>query len=168
MNKKVLVAYASKYGATAGIAERIGRGLEQAGLQVDVLPVERVTDVAAYGAVVLGSAVYMGRWQKAAAAFLKSNEAALAARPVWIFSSGPTGAGDPVELVKGIRLPQDLQAVADRIKPRDATYFGGLLDPRKMSWFEKFIISRVKAPTGDFRDWQAISAWTSGIAASVE
>ena len=104
MDKQVLVAYATKHGATAEIAEKIGQVLRQAGLRTDVLPADPAfgrSDLVAYKAVVLGSAVYIGRWRKEAVKFLQANEAALAEKPVWLFSSGPTGEGDPVELVKG-------------------------------------------------------------------
>ena len=98
MNEKVLVAYGSKHGSTAEIAEAIGEAMVEAGLDVEVLSADEVSDLDGYGAVVLGSAVYAGMWQKEAVRFLEANEAALTARPVWIFSSGPTGEGDPVEL----------------------------------------------------------------------
>jgi len=97
----ILVTYASKYGAMSEIAEKIGQVLRQAGLQADVLPVNRVSDLTPYKAVVLGSAVYMGQWCKEAVAFLKTNEKLLAERPVWLFSSGLMGEGDPVQLTKG-------------------------------------------------------------------
>ena len=103
--EKILVTYATKYGATKEIAEKIGEELRQAGLQTDVVPVDRVRDLTAYKAVILGSAVYIGKWRKEAVEFLKKNVQALAERPVWLFSSGPTGEGDPVELVKGWRFP---------------------------------------------------------------
>jgi menaquinone-dependent protoporphyrinogen oxidase len=80
MDIRVLVAYATKYGATAEIAERIGQVLRQAGLDVDVLPVDRVDDLPSYKAVVLGSAVYIGAWRGAAARFLEANEGELAGR----------------------------------------------------------------------------------------
>jgi menaquinone-dependent protoporphyrinogen oxidase len=101
MDKQVLVAYATKYGATAEIAEKIGQVLRQASLHADVRPVDRVKDLAPYHAVVLGSAVYTGQWRKEAAKFLQTHETMLAQRQVWLFSSGPTGKGDPVELLKG-------------------------------------------------------------------
>lgn len=97
----VLVAYASKYGATAEIAEKIGQLLRQEDLQADVLPVNRVGNLTQYKAVIIGSAVYIGKWRKEVVKFLRTNEKLLAERSVWLFSSGPTGEGDPVELMKG-------------------------------------------------------------------
>jgi len=162
---QILMAYATKYGATAEIAEKIGQVLHEAGLQADVLPAERVGDLTLYGAVVLGSAVYAGRWRKEAAAFLEANEEALAERPVWLFSSGPTGHGDPVQLMKGWRFPDGLQPIADRIQPRDIALFHGKLDAKKLGFAEKLIVKALKAPMGDFRDWEAITAWATDIAA---
>jgi len=66
MMDKVLVAYATKHGATAEIAEKIGQVLRQAGLRTDVLPADGVSDLTPYKAVVLGSAFYLGRWRKVA------------------------------------------------------------------------------------------------------
>jgi menaquinone-dependent protoporphyrinogen oxidase len=168
MDTKVLVAYATKYGATAEIAQKIGGVLGQAGLQADVLPVDRVRDLTPYQAVVLGSAVYIGQWRKQAANFLKVNEKALAERPVWLFSSGPTGEGDPMELMQGWHIPKGLQPIADRIQPRDITAFHGALDLKKLNFIEKWMINNVKAPTGDFRDWDAITSWASSIAAALK
>jgi menaquinone-dependent protoporphyrinogen oxidase len=165
MVKDVLVAYASKYGATQEIAEKIGDVLSQAGLQVDVFPVDSIRDLHPYKAVILGSAVYVGKWQKEAVEFLRTNEIILTARSVWLFSSGPTGHGDPVELVEGQRLPDSLQPLVDRIRPRDIAVFHGHINPAKINLIEKWAIkSLVKKPFGDFRDWDAISSWATSIA----
>lgn len=163
MNTRVLVAYASKYGATAGIAERIGLVLRQAGLDVDVFPVAKVGGVEAYAAVVLGSAVYVGQWRKEATAFLKTYAQHLIDRPVWLFSSGPTGEGDPVALLRGWRFPEGLRRVVEQIRPRDIAVFHGLLDPDKLNLAERWIVQRLKAPAGDFRDWDAIERWARTI-----
>jgi menaquinone-dependent protoporphyrinogen oxidase len=164
---KILVAYSTKYGATQAIAEKIGELLRQAGLPTDVMPVNRVGDLAPYAAIVLGSAVYIGKWRKEAVQFLKKNEQALSERPVWLFSSGPTGEGDPVELLKGWRIPSELQPVVDQVKPRDIAVFHGDLEAEKMNFLEKWMINNVKAPVGDFRDWDAITAWAASIAEAI-
>jgi menaquinone-dependent protoporphyrinogen oxidase len=168
MEKQVLVAYATKHGGTAEIAERIGEVLRDAGLRVDVLAADRVSDLASYEAVVLGSGVYIGRWRKEAARFLKANEQVLAEQLVWLFSSGPTGQGDPLELTDGWHLPGALQPIAERIQPRDIVVFHGVLDEKKLGMIEKWMIKNVKAPSGDFRDWDAITAWATSIAAALK
>ena len=91
MDRKILVTYASKYGATQEIAEKIADVLRTAGLPVDIFPVNTVRDITAYQAVILGSGVYIGQWNNEAAAFFRANEKNLANRPVWLFSSGPRG-----------------------------------------------------------------------------
>jgi len=164
MGNQVLVAYATKHGATAEIAEKIGQVLRQAGLRTDVLPADRVIDLTPYTAVVLGSAVYIGQWRKEAVKFLQANETVLADRPVWLFSSGPLGEGDPLELTQGWRLPEKLQPMVDRIPPRDIAVFHGAVDVGKLNFIEKWMLKNTKTPVGDFRNWEAITSWATAIA----
>jgi menaquinone-dependent protoporphyrinogen oxidase len=168
MSTKALVAYATKYGATAEIAEKIGQVLADAGISVDVLPVNQVKELDSYGAVVLGSAVYIFRWRKEASRFLKANAKKLAERPLWIFSSGPTGKGDPVELANGWRFPKSLQPLLDTIKPREVVVFHGAIDSGKMKGLEKWMIQKVGASLEDSRDWEAIASWAKSIASAME
>lgn len=163
MDAQILVAYATKHGATAEIAEKIGQVLQGAGLAVDVKSVDQVNELDAYRAVVLGSAVYAGMWRKEAVDFLEAHEKELAERAVWLFSSGPTGEGDPVELMKGWKFPEAQQPIADRIQPQDIAFFHGEIDPKDLNLAEKLIVKGVKAPTGDFRDWETITAWAAAI-----
>jgi menaquinone-dependent protoporphyrinogen oxidase len=168
MGKKVLVAYASKYGATSEIAYQIGKAIQQKGFDVEVHPAEQVEDLNLYSAIILGSAVYAGQWLREAANILTTHEQILAQSPVWLFSSGPTGEGDPVELMKGWRFPENLQPVADRIGVREIAFFSGVIDPKKLNFPEKMIIKALKAPTGDFRDWDSIESWATSIAESLQ
>ena len=104
MNKKVLVTYASKHGATAEVAEKVGAVISNEGVDVDIFPVGEVISLEPYHTVVMGNAVYIGNWRKEAIHFLKEHAAELAEKNTWLFSTGPTGEGDPVELLKGWRL----------------------------------------------------------------
>ncbi len=161
---KVLVAAASKHGATAEIAEAIGRTLERSGLDVAVLAAAEVTTLQPYDVAVIGSGVYAGHWLKAARALVDDHEAALAQMPVWLFSSGPLG--DPLK-------PQDDEAVnVDGILQMtdavDHQVFAGAIDREKLSFAERAIIRAVRAEDGDFRDWVAIEAWAEEIAAALQ
>lgn len=162
--KQVLVAYASKSGATEGIAEKIGEVLQEAGIPTDILPAGKVRDVTGYRAVVLGSAVYIFRWRKEAAKLLKALAADPAGRPVWLFSSGPTSPTDTEAFPEGVKLPKALQPVADRLQPRDVTVFRGVLDLTKLNPLERWMMGKMNAPAGDFREWDVIEAWAKGIA----
>ena len=164
MSKQVLVTYATKYGATAEIAEKIGQVLQKEGLAADVVPVKKMKDLSPYSAVVLGSAVYIGRWRKEAVQFMEKNEQALAERDVWIFSSGPTDEGDPLELVEGWTLPDKLKPVAERIQPHDIAVFHGVLDLDTLNFIERTMLSKMDVPVGDFRDWEMIAEWATAVA----
>ena len=164
MHTNVLIAYGTKYGATAEIAQEIGKTLQQAGAQVTVMPADQVMDLMPYEAVIVGSAVYEGHWRKEAALFLESNRDTLAHKLVWLFSSGPLGKGDPVTLLHGWQFPQNLQAVADDIHPRGIAVFHGKIDPDKMHLGDKLIARAMRAAQEDFRDWAAIRDWANRIA----
>ncbi|MBD3178141.1 MAG: flavodoxin [Candidatus Latescibacteria bacterium] len=164
MQGKVLVAFATRYGATAEIADRIGGVLRREGLEADVVPAGRVKGLAGYRAVVLGSAVYIGRWRKSAARLLKKHEDELAGMELWLFSSGPTGEGDPEKLTGGWSFPKKLKPVAERLRPHDTALFHGAIDSKKLNFLHRWMIGKVEAPAGDYRDWDRIESWAVQIA----
>ena len=156
---KLLVTYASKYGSTAEIAEVIGKELRIRNQEVEVKPIDQVVNPAGYDGFIIGSALYAGGWLKPAAEFLGSNRDLLAKRPVWLFSSGPTGQGDPNEILDGWTFPEDLAPLLETLKPKDIILFHGSIDLDKLSFGEKMIIKSVKATVGDYRDWLVIRTW---------
>lgn len=168
MSHRVLVTWASKHGATAEIAGRVGEVLRAAGLEADARPVREVGGLGGYTAVVVGSAVYLGGWRKDAVRFLERHSEALAERPLWLFSSGPLGEGDAAELLEGWRHPEALEPMMERLGPRDVALFHGSLETAKLGFLERFMVRRVEVPVGDFRDWEAIAAWAEGIAADLK
>lgn len=180
----VLVVYGSRHGGTRGIAERIGDVLRAEGLDATVADANGIAaDVASADAVVVGSGVYMGSWLREAVAFIERNEATLATRPLWLFSSGPLSgstakpsAGGPLEDALG---PADGPGSGGRKKieqlsaithPRDHRVFTGAFDPDDppRTIAERFVrlmpASKGILPAGDFRDWEAIEAWAREIA----
>lgn len=156
---RVLVSAASKHGSTAGIAEAIGGVLSSAGIETDIRPPEEVTSVASYDGVVLGSGVYAGHWLGAAKKLVEREGPALASMPVWLFSSGPIG--DPP---KPDEEPVDVAQVRETTRAIDHRVFPGKLDRRQLGLADKAIVAVVHAPEGDFRRWQAVTEWASGIA----
>jgi menaquinone-dependent protoporphyrinogen oxidase len=169
---KVLVAYASRHGATAGIAERIADGLRVRGLTAEARPVDEVGEVERYDAFVIGSAAYLFHWLKDATRFVKRHRALLASRPVWLFSSGPLGTdrideqgNDVLEATR----PKEFDELAALVHPRGMAVFFGAWDPGapKVGITEQLVRrlpAAAQTPAGDFRDWPTIDAWSAEIA----
>jgi len=167
----VLVGYSSKYGATEGIAERIAATLRTAGVEADARPVESVDDPADYDAFVIGAAAYMGSWRKDATRFVRRHRDLLAARAVWLFSSGPLGTARTDSEGRDMLVesqPKQFAEFAESIGPRNVQVFYGAMDLSKLRGRDR-LVSKIPAvekilPNGDFRDWPAIDAWAQGIA----
>jgi menaquinone-dependent protoporphyrinogen oxidase len=157
---RILVTAASRHGATAEVATAIGKALTDAGAEVGVKALRGLEGVAGYNAVVLGSGVYMGRWLPEATAFVRRHVVELAARPVWLFSIGPIGSPTP----KPEGDPAGIVELAASIKARGHRTFAGRLDRGRLGIGEKLVVSAVRSPDGDFRDWEAIGAWAREIA----
>lgn len=160
---KIMVVAASKHGSTQEIAEAIGTELRQAGHQATVYEAKDNPSVEGYETAVIGSAVYAGSWLSEARTFVAENQAALQTIPVWLFTSGPLGEDNPQPVSDPVQLPE-LLAQTDA---RDHRIFVGKLDRDKLNLGEKLIIKMVKAPYGDFRDWDDIRVWAGEIAAAL-
>ena len=158
---RVLVAAASRHGATTEIAEAIARGLVQRGVEADTRAAEGIDSIDGYDAVVAGSAVYVGHWLEPARALIEAHAAALAARPVWLFSSGPLG---PPEALKPEGEPVDVAALIEATQAIGHRVFAGRLDRKLLGFGEKAVVVAVRAPEGDFRDWDAIDGFAGEIA----
>jgi menaquinone-dependent protoporphyrinogen oxidase len=156
---KVLVSAASKYGATSEIAQAVADTLAAKSLAVSVAPPGKVGGIEEFDAVVLGSAVYMGQWMKPARELAERSAGALAARPVWLFSSGPVG-----EPAKPADNPVDVTKILQATKARDHRIFTGKLIRKHLSFPDRAMASAIRAQEGDFRNWAEIREWATGIA----
>lgn len=146
----VLVAYATKHGSTREVAADVARFVRQAGFEVEIKPAREVKSLEPYQAVVLGSALYMGRLHRDARKLLGRKRAELASLPFAVFAMGPKNT-EPQELAGAdAQLKRALGAVPE-IEPLTTAIFGGVM---------KFGKKRML----DARDWKAIQAWAEDVA----
>jgi menaquinone-dependent protoporphyrinogen oxidase len=166
METKVLVAYASSYGSTKEIAEVISETLRSQGVSVDCEPIRKVKTIEGYSAVVLGAPLYMFHWHKEALRFLSQHRKTLADHlPLAIFAGGPFGQGDGNEWQE-VRAKFDLElAKFPWLTPISVEIVGGKFDPAKLRFPYNLIPALKKMPASDLRDWVAIRAWASSLAA---
>lgn len=159
---RVLVAVASKHGGTFGIGEAIAATLRERGYDADVRNLEddpQVADPAGYGAVIVGSAVYISQWLGSAKDFVSHNAESLRQVPVWLFSSGLSD----VPAVDANAVPDKLEKIAD-LGARGHRHFSGRLELKDLSIPERAVIAAARGKYGDSRDFAAIEAWVGTIA----
>ena len=167
MNNRILVAYASRTGSTAGVAEAIGKTLAESGAQVEVRPMQDVQDLAPYRAVVAGSAIHGRQWLPEAMQFVQTHQAALAQKPFAAFLVCMTLAMPNADKYRQA-VADWLEPVRALVKPVSEGLFAGALDISKVPSFGdrlKFRLSVVFGvwSEGDHRDWNAIRAWAESI-----
>jgi menaquinone-dependent protoporphyrinogen oxidase len=167
MSNKILVAYASRAGSTAGVAEAIGKTLVEGGAQVDVLSMKVVKDLSAYQAVVAGSAIQRKQWLPEAMQFVETYQAELALKPFAAFLVCMTLAMPNAD--KYHQFVMDfMRPVRTLIKPVSEGFFAGALDLSKVPSFGDRLKFRLSVlfgfwSEGDHRDWEAIRAWANSI-----
>lgn len=159
---RILVTAASRHDATTEVAHAIATALERADIRVDERKPEDVDDLDAYDGVVLGSAIYAGRWLKPAKDFVGRTSSQLRALPVWLFSTGPIGVP-----LKPEGSPVDVAPMLEQSAAREHRIFGGRLDRRYLGFGEKAVARMVGATDGDYRPWSEIEAWATEIATTL-
>jgi len=159
MGRRILIAYATKHESTREVAEAVAERLRVHGLDIELRAARDVRVLDDYGAVVLGGALYMGRWHDEARGFLKRHRVKLAGMPVAVFGLGPRTMSETD--VEGSRkqLEHALARVPE-VEPVATAIFGGVVDPAKLS----FPFNRMAAI--DARDWTAIEAWADELPAT--
>jgi len=158
---RVLVAYASQYGATREIAAQIAQTLTDNGIEASLKPVDDAMSVEGFDAFVVGSAIHASHWLKPGVQFVEHHAAVLAKHPVWLFSSGPIGdAAD-----KPQPDPKEIAEFRAEITVRGHVVFGGAFDRTSTAhggWLERTVGRFI--PEGDYRDWADIEAWARDVA----
>lgn len=161
MPARVLVAFATKLGSNAEVADAIARVLRERGHHASAIPVRDVRAIDGWDAVILGSAIYAAHWQKDARRFVIRFHDALQALPLWLWASGPL---DARLAAAGLPITQHGAEITGDLGALDHRTFGGRLaedapiDPQVLRTH----------PIGDFRDWDAIRAYAGEIARQLD
>jgi menaquinone-dependent protoporphyrinogen oxidase len=156
---KILMSVASKHGSTVEIAETVANVLRDRGHEVVAVPPVDVCSLAGFPVVILGSAVYLGRWLKPATHLVDRLVNDLATRTVYAFSSGPVGSPPFPD-----RPASDLDAFVARTGAKEHVTFPGRLVNADLAIGERLAVRVSGADYGDFRDWPAVVAWANRIA----
>ena len=157
MSQPVLVAYATKRESTHEVADAVAARLRELGYEVDVRPAAEVGTLAPYGAVVVGGALYAGRWHRDARRFLARHRDELRPVAIAVFAIGPLKL-EPKDVEGSRRQLDHALAKEHDLEPVSVAIFGGVIDPAKL----RFPLSRIEA--ADARDWDAIRSWADEIA----
>lgn len=166
--KSVLIAYATKHGSTAEVAQFMGEVLRERDLAVTVAAAETVEDVAGYDAVLVGSPIYGGMWLTEISQFLERFADALAQKPTYFWMTcirvlEPDG-------LEHAQREYVYQPLMKRIGVREVGVFAGKLKLDEINWDDRWTLAArydgkelPGARSDDFRDWNAIRAWTAGV-----
>jgi menaquinone-dependent protoporphyrinogen oxidase len=172
MKGKILVTYASRAGSTAGVANEIGNMLAENGAQVDISPMQNVSNISPYRAVVVGSAIQNRQWLPEAMQFIQTHKAELNQKPMAIFTVCMTLAMPNGESYRP-QVSEWIAPVRNLVKPISEGIFAGVLKINKIPSFSdrlKFRLSVVFGvwSEGDHRDWNAINEWASELRSNLE
>ena len=188
---RILVTYATMAGSTAEVAQAIGEEIAKSDLQVDVIPLDEVKELASYDGVVVGGPMIMG-WHRSALRFLRKHRKVLQRIPLAVFimalSLTETGETDlnGVPVLVDEKLPKPpavagslnfreryarlanyvrpILSAARPARPVSIGVFGGRLEYGRLKWWAVlFVMLVIQAPAGERRNWPAIRAWAAGL-----
>lgn len=168
--RKILVAYASRSGSTAEVAAAVGKILAEHGTQVDVRPMQEISDLTPYSAVVAGSAIRQGHWLPEAMQFVLKHRATLAQKPFAMFTLCMTLA---MKNTANHKVVKDwVQPVRALVNPVSEGYFAGVLDISRVETFRHRLMFRISVmmgvwKAGDNRAWEQIRAWAATLPAKL-
>ncbi|MDV6259923.1 flavodoxin domain-containing protein [Rhodococcoides yunnanense] len=161
---RILIATASRHGSTRELGQWLGSSITKrlassaVSATVDVRDAADVDSIAEYDAAVIGSGVYLGRWLRDARSLVAREQAELETRPVWLFSSGPIGAG---------LQPKTKSKWSEASWAIEHKVFGGKLDRSTLSRFERVVVRMIEAGDGDDRSRAEVDEWAGAICAAL-
>lgn len=170
MPAEILIAYCTRSGSTAEVAKEMGRAMTDAGTAVMVKPMAEVESIANVRAVVLGGALYVGRFAKEFHRFITRFERELGNVHPLVFVLGPI-ENDPKHFETADEQARKELAKYPSLHPADLRVFGGKFDPKRVNLpFPLNLMMKLpgnpmsRMPVSDLRDWEWIRSWATAIA----
>jgi len=166
--KKILIAYASEYGSTVGVAKMIGKTLCSFDVRVDVKYIEHINNIEGYEQVIIGSPIQYDTWMDEAKTFVQTYKQELSVLNVSYFFTCLTLSQKSEKAIKQAQVyADDLELLCPEIKLQSIGQFAGVLNFSKFP-FSFRLLARVMfkvlgVKEGDYRDWDAIKKWSNKI-----
>ena len=161
MAKKILVAYATRYGSTLEVAEKISEKLQELGHVCDCMDFQDVEDITKYDGLIAGSAIHMGKWLPEAKEFMEGKRAFLSTIPVVLFSLGITLTNPTDHVTRKALFATD--EICQYVTPKEIKLFAGRLIRDELIDADRDLVILAKPPFGDFRDYRELEKWTTEI-----
>jgi menaquinone-dependent protoporphyrinogen oxidase len=166
MSDTVLIAYATRQGNTAEVAEYMAEAVRSKGLTAEVKPAADVTSLEGYKAVILGTPIKGDNPMPDAVAFAERFRAELDELPTALFGLSMLLSEPTEENKKSIM--SILNRLRFEMRPIGMGAFGGVRDAKTLPFVLKWTAKRSKIPTGDFRDWEAMKEWAVHVATLIK
>ena len=170
MPPEVLIAYCTRSGSTAEVAEAMGEAIRDTGVRATVAPMEDLQGIPENAAVILGTAIYIGHFPKTFHQFVTRFHAELARVRPWVFVLGPTEKNPRQFSVADEQARKEL-GKHHWLRVADVRVLGGRFDPQHLRLpFPMSLIMKLPAnpmarmPASDIRDWEWIRNWARAIA----
>lgn len=169
MSESVLITYATRYGSTKEVAEKIAQIFIHDGFKVEVLPCKKVDKIDQYQFILIGAPYYIGGMLKEAKNFLLRNQDILSKKPIAFFALGPIGETEKELSETQTQLDKELKQFP-WLKPISTVMFGGKYNPKKLRLLDKFLTLPPASPlhnleANDARNWEDIEKWAEKLSA---
>lgn len=165
MDKKILVTYATYYGATANVARAIAETVASRGYSVEVSTVKEVQNLNQYEAVIVGSAIRGGKIHDDTFHFIKDHKADLGRIPVAYFVCCMTmGEEDPETRYQAETYLAEVFNKISTVKPISLGFFGSIYEYKHMEWLARLVDKAINSQEGEYHTWETVIHWNENVA----
>ena len=170
-SKRIMVAYATRYGSTREVAEAVAAILREEGLEPLLQLAQKVGALNGHRALVVGAPLYLGSWHKEALRLLARQQEAAAGPGAWRCSLSARSKTIGKRCRR--RVPSSGKRwTAPWLEPLALEVFCGRYDPAKLRIGDRILAGLPASPlyglpASDARDWPAIRAWARELAGSL-